>query len=106
MTRTGCHPKRTWRDFRHESAAPHDALHLASHRRFERSANAPATGGSRSSCQHAGTPPGRSRRGNRFSVVARPFSAFGVSPVHLRPDGRGTVRLKSPDPSASIPGMR
>ena len=38
---------------------------------------------------------------NRNGVVAQPFSAFGLSPVHLRPDGRGTVRLKSPDPLAA-----
>lgn len=37
---------------------------------------------------------------NRNGVVAQPFSAFGLSPVHLRPDGRGTVRLKSADPLA------
>jgi len=36
----------------------------------------------------------------RTGVVPHPFSAFGLSPVHLRPDGRGTVRLKSPDPMA------
>jgi choline dehydrogenase len=35
---------------------------------------------------------------NRHGVVPQPFSAFGLSPVHLRPDGRGTVRLKSADP--------
>ena len=34
-------------------------------------------------------------------MVPQPFSAFGLSPVHLRPDGRGTVRLKSPDPLAA-----
>ena len=38
---------------------------------------------------------------NRFGVVPQPFSAFGLSPVHLRPDGRGTVRLKSADPLAA-----
>jgi choline dehydrogenase len=38
---------------------------------------------------------------NRNGVVPQPFSAFGLSPVHLRPDGRGTVRLKSPDPLAA-----
>ncbi len=38
---------------------------------------------------------------NRHGVVAQPFSAFGLSPVHLRPDGRGTVRLKSADPMAA-----
>ena len=38
---------------------------------------------------------------NRDGVVPQPFSAFGLSPVHLRPDGRGTVRLKSADPLAA-----
>jgi choline dehydrogenase len=38
---------------------------------------------------------------SRHGVVPQPFSAFGLSPVHLRPDGRGTVRLKSPDPMAA-----
>ncbi len=38
---------------------------------------------------------------NRNGVVPQPFSAFGLSPVHLRPDGRGTVRLKSADPLAA-----
>ena len=38
---------------------------------------------------------------NRIGIVAQPFSAFGLSPVHLRPDGRGTVRLKSADPLAA-----
>ncbi|MBV8193491.1 MAG: choline dehydrogenase [Alphaproteobacteria bacterium] len=38
---------------------------------------------------------------NRLGVTPQPFSAFGLSPVHLRPDGRGTVRLKSPDPQAA-----
>jgi choline dehydrogenase len=38
---------------------------------------------------------------DRHGVVAQPFSAFGLSPVHLRPDGRGTVRLKSADPMAA-----
>jgi choline dehydrogenase len=33
-------------------------------------------------------------------VRAHPFSAFGVNSVHLRPDARGTVQLKSPDPLA------
>jgi len=37
----------------------------------------------------------------RTGVVPHPFSAFGLSPVHLKPDGRGTVRLKSPDPLAA-----
>jgi len=36
----------------------------------------------------------------RTGIVPHPFSAFSISPVHLRPDGRGTVRLKSPDPTA------
>ena len=33
-------------------------------------------------------------------VVAHPFPGFTMSPVHLRPDGRGTVRLASSDPMA------
>ena len=37
---------------------------------------------------------------SRTGIVPQPFSAFGLSPVHLRPDGRGTVRLKSNDPLA------
>src|SRR5260221_3101477 len=38
---------------------------------------------------------------DRHGVVPQPFSAFGLSPVPLRPDGRGTVRLKSADPLAA-----
>ena len=38
---------------------------------------------------------------DRHGVVAQPFSAFGLSPVHLTPEGRGTVRLKSADPQAA-----
>jgi len=34
-------------------------------------------------------------------VEVYPFSAFCISPVHLRPEGRGQVRLKSPDPLAA-----
>jgi choline dehydrogenase len=33
-------------------------------------------------------------------VVPHPFPGFTLSPVHLRPDGRGTVRLASPNPLA------
>jgi choline dehydrogenase len=33
-------------------------------------------------------------------VIPHPFPGFTLSPVHLRPDGRGTVRLGSPDPLA------
>jgi len=33
-------------------------------------------------------------------VVPHPFPGFTLSPVHLRPDGRGTVRLASPEPLA------
>src|SRR5260370_18510901 len=36
----------------------------------------------------------------RKGIKPHPFSAFTFSPVHLRPDGRGTVRIKSPDPVA------
>ena len=39
---------------------------------------------------------GRDRRG----VQSHPFPGFSVSAVHLRPDARGSVRLKSPDPLA------
>jgi choline dehydrogenase len=34
-------------------------------------------------------------------VIPHPFPGFTLSPVHLRPDGRGTVRLGSPDPMAA-----
>jgi choline dehydrogenase len=34
----------------------------------------------------------------RTGMRPHPFSAFTFSPVHLRPEGRGTVRIKSPDP--------
>jgi choline dehydrogenase len=36
----------------------------------------------------------------RTGMRPHPFSAFTFSPVHLRPEGRGTVRIKSPDPLA------
>ncbi len=36
----------------------------------------------------------------RSGIKPHPFSAFTLSPVHLRPEGRGTVRIKSPDPLA------
>ncbi|HVH77383.1 MAG TPA: GMC family oxidoreductase N-terminal domain-containing protein [Stellaceae bacterium] len=36
----------------------------------------------------------------RTGIKPHPFSAFTLSPVHLRPEGRGSVRLKSPDPTA------
>ena len=36
----------------------------------------------------------------RTGIKPHPFSAFTLSPVHLRPEGRGTVRIKSPDPLA------
>ncbi len=34
-------------------------------------------------------------------VRPHPFPGFTLMPVHLRPDGRGTVRLSSPDPLAA-----
>jgi choline dehydrogenase len=37
---------------------------------------------------------------NRDGIVPHPFPGFTMSPVHLRPDGRGTVRLAGPDPMA------
>jgi choline dehydrogenase len=36
----------------------------------------------------------------RTGIRPHPFSAFTFSPVHLRPEGRGWVRIKSPDPLA------
>jgi choline dehydrogenase len=36
----------------------------------------------------------------RKGIISHPFPGFAISPVHLRPEGRGTVRLKSPDPLA------
>jgi len=39
---------------------------------------------------------GRDRRG----VLPHPWPGFSVSAVHLRPDARGHVRIKSPDPAA------
>ena len=38
-------------------------------------------------------------------IEPHPFSAFTLSPVHLRPDCDGSVRLKSPDPFAA-PAIR
>jgi choline dehydrogenase len=37
---------------------------------------------------------------NRSGVVPHPFPGFTISAVHLRPEARGTVMLKSPDPLA------
>ena len=34
----------------------------------------------------------------RDAVIPHPFPGFSMTPVHLRPDGRGTVRLNSADP--------
>ncbi len=36
----------------------------------------------------------------RSGIVSYPHPGISISPVHLSPDGRGTVRLKSPDPLA------
>jgi len=36
----------------------------------------------------------------RDGIISHPFPGFAISPVHLRPEGRGTVRLKNPDPFA------
>ena len=33
-------------------------------------------------------------------IVSYPFPGISISPVHLTPDGRGTVRLRAPDPLA------
>jgi choline dehydrogenase len=37
---------------------------------------------------------------SKTRVRPHPFPGFTLMPVHLRPDGRGTVRLASPDPLA------
>ena len=37
---------------------------------------------------------------NKSGVKPHPFPGFTMTPVHLRPDGRGTVRQQSPDPLA------
>ncbi|WP_158928438.1 GMC family oxidoreductase [Acidisphaera sp. S103] len=37
---------------------------------------------------------------SRDAVIPHDFPGFTMSPVHLRPEGRGTVRLGSPDPFA------
>jgi choline dehydrogenase len=37
---------------------------------------------------------------DRSGVQPHPFPGFSVSAVHLKPDGRGWVRVKSPDPLA------
>jgi choline dehydrogenase len=37
---------------------------------------------------------------SRNAVIPHDFPGFTLTPVHLRPDGRGTVRLGSPDPLA------
>ena len=38
---------------------------------------------------------------DRTGVRPHPFPGFSLSPVHLKPEGRGSVRLKSPDPLAA-----
>jgi len=38
---------------------------------------------------------------NNRGVVPHPFPGFTISAVHLRPEARGTVMLKSPDPLAA-----
>jgi choline dehydrogenase len=38
-------------------------------------------------------------------AIAHPFPGFSLSAVHLRPDSRGSVQLKSPDPLAA-PAIR
>ena len=45
----------------------------------------------------------KARTAERVEVY--PFSAFSLSPVHLRPEGRGQVHLKSADPLAA-PAIR
>src|SRR5260370_42450728 len=44
---------------------------------------------------------GRGGDGGLGTGIKRdPFAAFTMSPVHLRPEGRGTVRIRSADPLA------
>ena len=45
---------------------------------------------------NAGSTLGRTRSG----LVTHPFSGFSLNAIHLRPDSRGSIRLKSPDPAA------
>jgi choline dehydrogenase len=42
---------------------------------------------------------------NRMGAQPHPFPGFTISAVHLRPEARGTVMLKSPDPLAA-PAIR
>lgn len=42
---------------------------------------------------------------DRNGVKPHPFPGFTMTPVHLRPDGRGSVHIKSADPRAS-PSIR
>ncbi len=42
---------------------------------------------------------------DRAGAVAHPYPGFSLSAVHLRPDSRGSVRIKSPDPQAA-PSIR
>jgi len=37
---------------------------------------------------------------NRRGIISHPFPGVAISPVHLAPEGRGTVRLKTNDPLA------
>src|SRR3954463_9229516 len=36
----------------------------------------------------------------REGIISHPFPGISISPVHLAPDGRGTVRLKNNNPLA------
>ena len=42
--------------------------------------------------------PGSAAQRDRNGVTQHPFSAFTMGPVHMQPDARGSVRLRSPDP--------
>jgi choline dehydrogenase len=37
---------------------------------------------------------------NATGIISHPFPGISISPVHLAPEGRGTVRLKNKDPLA------
>ena len=45
--------------------------------------------------------PGSAARRDRHGVVAHDFSGFTLSPVHMRPQARGSVTLRSGDPLAA-----
>jgi choline dehydrogenase len=49
--------------------------------------------------------PWSTRERTKSGLVMHPFSAFSIFPVHIHPDSRGSVRLRSSDPTAT-PAIR